>query len=99
MVTIIEKKEDAGGAECIDFKVDRSFREPDRILGKWQHPLEELGGLVSIPQNDFNGTVDEEFKKVVTFAECHGIPFILVNDREGLYPAARRPSWRPLVSS
>ena len=43
MVQVIDRMEDAGGAECIKFRVYRSPRDPNRILANWQHGVSEHG--------------------------------------------------------
>ncbi len=36
MVAVIEEKEYAGTAQCIEFKVYLSPTDPNRVLGSWQ---------------------------------------------------------------
>jgi hypothetical protein len=95
MVAIVERQNDAGGAECIEFRVYRSPREDsDRILGAWQHATEEPFGdktAGAIAGNMLGTPVEVEFRNVVSFADVVGIPFIWVNDPSGLFPPDRRP--------
>jgi hypothetical protein len=50
MVQVIDRLEDAGGAECIKFRVYRSTVNPERIRARWQHAA-EVSGMGSIGQS------------------------------------------------
>jgi len=41
VVAIIEGKEEAGGARYIEFKVNQSPTDPNRIVGSWRFPSSE----------------------------------------------------------
>ena len=99
MVQIIEKQQDAGGAECIKFRVYRSQNPdtPDLILGGWQHSTEEPAypkGALAVAGNQLGTPVETEYLRVVSYAHEHGIPFVWVDDPHGLYPTAQRPSFQ-----
>jgi hypothetical protein len=90
MVQVIERLEDAGGAEYIKLRVHRSSRDPHRILGSWLHPVDEHG-MASIGQSPLGSPVEIEFKRAFNEAAQHGVPFLWVDDPEGLFPPAKRP--------
>ena len=90
MVAVIEDKESAGGAQCIEFKVHRSPIDPNRILGSWRLAA---GGSTEtvIDESRPETTVEVEFRHVVDCADQHGIPFVWVNDPDELFaPFVRR---------
>lgn len=82
MVAVIDELSEAGGSSFIEFKVERSPDDPDRILGSWCFAR---GGRV-IDQSRLDTTVVMEFRFVVDCADQHGIPFVWVNDPEELFP-------------
>jgi hypothetical protein len=90
VVAIIEGKEEAGGARYIEFKVDQSPTDPNRIVGSWRFPSSESAGMV-IGQNRLDTTIETEFRHVVDCADQHGIPFVWVNDPDELFPPYNRP--------
>jgi hypothetical protein len=90
MAQVIDRMEDAGGADCIRFRVYRSPREHDRILADWQHPV-EVNGMMSIGQSQLGVPVEIEFKRAFNEAAQYGVPFLWVYDLEGLFPSAKRP--------
>jgi hypothetical protein len=90
MVQVIDKLEDAGGAECIRFRVYRSPRDPNRILGSWQHGVSEQG-MASIGTSVLGTPVEIEYQRVLYEAAQYGVPFLWVDDPEGLFPPAKRP--------
>ncbi|MGH7113290.1 MAG: hypothetical protein ACREE9_02210 [Stellaceae bacterium] len=87
MVAVIEGKEEAGGATCIEFKVCRSPTDPDRILGSWRfvHGQSSL-----VDQSKPDATVLGEFRHAVDCADLHGIAFVWVNDPDELFPPWER---------
>lgn len=82
MVAIIEGKEEAGGAQYIEFKVCRSEADPDRPQASWRFPVE---GTV-IGQSSGGKPVLAEFRFAVDCADQHGVPFVWVNDPDELFP-------------
>jgi hypothetical protein len=95
MVQVVERKEDIGQDECIEFKVYRSPRDPNRILGSWQHGhMEPVGpkGAIAIDHNALGSPVETEYLRVLNCADECGVPFVLVIDDNGLFPPASRPS-------
>jgi hypothetical protein len=91
MVQVIEKLEDAGGAECIRFKPYRSPRDPNRKLADWQHGVSEQG-MASIGTSVLRTPVKDEFKRAFNEAVQYDVPFLWVDDPEGLFPPADRPT-------
>ena len=91
MVQIIDRLEDAGGAECIRLRVRRSSGDPNLILGDWQHAADEHG-RASIGQSQLGGSVDLEYKRAYNEAVRYGVPFLWVDDPEGRFPPAKRPT-------
>jgi hypothetical protein len=100
MVQIIEKQQDAEGAECIKFRVYRSQNPntPDLILGEWQHATEEPNpgnpkGALGIANSQLGTPVGIEYEHVKTHADKHGVPFVWVDDPQGLFPSSQRLSF------
>jgi hypothetical protein len=90
MVQVIESLEDAGGAKCIRFRVYRSPRNPNRILADWQHPV-EVNGMVGIGTSVLGTPVEIEFQRAFNEATQYSVPFLWVDDPQGLFPPAKRP--------
>jgi hypothetical protein len=90
MAQVIDRLEDAGGAEYIRFRPYRSPRDPNRILANWQHGASE-SGMASIGISQLGVPVETEFKRAFNEAVQYGVPFLLVEDPEGLFPPAKRP--------
>jgi hypothetical protein len=92
MVQVIERLEDAGGAEskCIRFRVYRSPREHNRVLANWQNGVSEHG-MASIGTSQLGVPVEIEFQRAFNEAAQYGVPFLWVDDPEGLFPPAQRP--------
>jgi hypothetical protein len=95
MVGIIERKDDAAGAEFIELRVYRSPTNTDRILGQWQHtngsrPVIEP--RLQSQQSTLGTPVEIEFERVVAYSDACGIPFIWVNDPQGLFPSSNWPA-------
>jgi hypothetical protein len=88
VVAVIEGKEEAGGARYIEFKVDRSPTDPNRILGSWRLVH---GESTLIDQSRPDTPIGLEFRQVVDCADQHGIPFVWVNDPDELFPPWERP--------
>lgn len=83
MVAVIEGQEEAGGAHFIEFRVQRSSADPNRIVGSWRLAHGELS---LIDQSRTDAPIGLEFRQAVDCADQHGIPFVWVNDPEGLFP-------------
>jgi hypothetical protein len=90
MAQVIDRMEDAGGAEYIMFRPYRSPRDPNCILANWQHGASE-NGMASIGTSQLGVPVETEFKRAFNEAVQYGVPFLLVEDPEGLFPPAKRP--------
>ena len=93
MVQVIDTVGDAGGAECIRFRVRRSRRDPNLILGSWQHAVDEHG-MGSVGQSEpgvLSVSVEIEFQRARSWAAQCGVSFLWVDDPEGLFPPAKRP--------
>jgi hypothetical protein len=87
MVQVIDKKEEAGGATCIKFRVYRSHRG---IRANWQHGA-TVHGMASIGTSQLGLDVETDFKRAFNEAVQYGVPFLWVDDPEGLFPPAKRP--------
>ena len=77
-------------AECFKLRVRRSSRDPNLILGDWQHAADEHG-MASIGQSQLGGSVDLEYKRAYNEAIEYGVLFLWVDDPNGLFPPAKRP--------
>jgi len=89
VVAVIDEKESAGGARCIEFEVYRGPTDPDRILGRWRFAVGDPSGTV-IDESRPGTPVETEFRHVVDCADQHGIPFVWVNDPDELFPPFAR---------
>jgi hypothetical protein len=87
VVTVIEGKEEAGGARYIEFKVHRSETDPSYIHGSWRFAHGDSG---LIDQSKLESPVGTEFRLVLDCADQHGIPFVWVNDPDELFPPWER---------
>jgi hypothetical protein len=86
VVQVIDKLEDGG---VIRFNVRRSSRDHNLILGSWQHAVDEHG-MGSLGQNEFGGSVEIEYQRVRHWAAQYGVPFVWVDDPNGLFPPPQR---------
>ncbi|HXC13892.1 MAG TPA: hypothetical protein VNV39_13730 [Stellaceae bacterium] len=86
MVAVIEGKEEAGGAQYIEFTVHRSPDDPNLVLGSWRF----AHGDRTIDQSKPGASIVMEFHFAVDCADQHGIPFVWVNDPEELFPPWER---------
>ena len=91
MVQVIDSMEDAGGAECINFKVYRSPVNPERILASWQHAV-EVNGMASVGTSQLGVPVEIEYQRAFNEAVQYGVPFLWVDDPERLFPTVKRPT-------
>jgi hypothetical protein len=94
VIQVIERKEDAGTDPCIELSVYRSPANPDRILGQWQHSESMQGGdkgLIAINQSQLGTPIEIEFQRALDCGHRCGVPFLWVNDPQGLYPPSERP--------
>jgi hypothetical protein len=87
MVAIIEGREEAGGAQYIEFEVYRSSSDPNHVLGRWRFAHRGI----AIDQSKLGTTVEMEFRCAVDCADQHGIPFVWINDPDELFPPWTRP--------
>ena len=96
MVQIIENEQDAGGAERIKFSPYWSPINADRILANWQHAMEPiyLKGPAPILGHQLGTPVEIELQRAVTLAHQYGIPFVWIDDPNGLFPPPDRPTFR-----
>jgi hypothetical protein len=85
MVAVIEAEEEAGGARCLEFKVQRSPTDPGRVLGCWRLAHGEL-----VDRNRDEAAAAAEFRLALDCADENGIPFVWVNDPESLFPPWER---------
>ena len=90
MVQVIDKLEDADGAKYIQFRVYRSSN--NLIRGRWQHAVDEPGRMASIGQSQLRTPVKDEYKRAFNEAVQYDVPFLWVDDPEGLFPPADRPT-------
>jgi hypothetical protein len=88
MVQIIEHEQHAGGAKCIRFRPYRSKRRQNVILAHWQHAMEPVDpkGPAPIPGHTLGTPVDIELIRAMDVAHEDGIPFVWIDDPDGLFP-------------
>jgi hypothetical protein len=95
MVQIIEDQQNAVGGECIRFRPYESKRYPGVIAANWQHTPEPASakGPAPVPQDTPGTRVDIEFMRAVEVAYQDGVPFVWIDDPNGLFPPADRPTF------
>jgi hypothetical protein len=86
MVQVIDRLEEAG---VIRFRIHRSSRDPNLILGSCQHAVDEHG-MGSIGQSPLGSPVEIEYQRAFNEAAQYGVPFVWVDDPGGLFPPAKR---------
>ena len=94
MVQVINKLEDAAGAEYIQFRV---YRSSNNLRGGSQHAVDEPGRMASIGQTQLGTPVELEFRRAFNEAVQYGVPFLWVDDPDGLFPPAKRPTLHEAV--
>jgi hypothetical protein len=96
VVQIIENEEEAGGAKFIRFRVHPSKRTPGEVLGSWQHAMEPTypKGPAAVLGNKLGTPAVIEFQNAVAAAHEDGIPFVWIDDPDGLFPPADRPTFQ-----
>ena len=87
MVAVIEGEEEAGGARCIEFKVHRGETDANLISASWRFAH---GQSTLVDQSQPDAPAWKEFRHVLDCADQHGIPFVWVNDPDGLFPPWER---------
>ncbi len=91
MVAIIERRDEAGEAPYVEFRPHGQPSGAAGALGSWEY-AERAGARAALMDWDHDtGPVDEAFRDAVRFAVEHGIPFVWVNDPQGLFPPGKRP--------
>ena len=96
MIKIIEKEQDAGVAD----RRIQGLPEPDkfrsnsrRLAARHDEPAYPKG-IIGIATSTLGTPVEIEFQRAVTHAHQHGVPFVWVDDPDGLFPPSERPSFR-----
>jgi hypothetical protein len=87
MVAVIDAKEEAGAARYLEFRVERSAADPDRVLGCWR--LAHSGSTL-VDESRPEAAAAEEFRLALDCADQNGIPFVWVNDPDSLFPPGAR---------
>ncbi len=89
IVQVVERREDAGQAACIEFRVYRDPVDDTVILGEMSF-AESVGTAIGITTSNLGAPVEAEYLKVLDFANRHGIPFVWIDDPRGLFPPSKR---------
>lgn len=84
MVAVIDEKDEAGAAHCLEFRVSRD--PSGRILGSWR--LEHPGS--NLVDESRGGAAAAEFRLALDCADQHGIGFLWVDDPDALFPPWER---------
>ena len=94
MVQIIETKEEAGTQLYIEFVVYRSPTDRNRPLARWQDSGSVYSGrerAMPIGTSKLGTPIEEQYLRAIgSEFECR-VPFLWVNDPEGLFPRSTRP--------
>ncbi len=92
MVAIIERREEAGQAPYVEFRVHADSAAGTAAVGSWQY-REHAGPRAALKawEHETGSPVDEVFRDAIRFAVEHGIPFVWVNDPGRLFPSEKRP--------
>jgi len=87
VVKVIENRTDAGQSAVFEFKVYKSRR---RVLG-YLKPYElRDGSRARWVRTDFGRDATQVFKIVIQLAKHHRIPFVYVDDPEGVFRPDKR---------
>ncbi len=91
MVSIIEKRQEAGDAPYVEFRV-HAGPEGAPALATWEY-LEHAGPRAALgtPEYEMGAPIDEIFRDAIRYAAEHRIPFVWINDPEHLFPPDKRP--------
>jgi hypothetical protein len=94
VVQVIETREEAGTQLDIEFVVYRSPSDPNCPLTRWNHSEKVYGGpekVMPIGTSKLGTPIEEQYLRALGSAiECR-VPFLWVNDPEGLFPRSARP--------
>jgi hypothetical protein len=85
VVAVIDERDEAGSARCLEFRVHRG--PAGGILGSWR--LEHAGSSL-VDESRPGAAAAAEFRIAVDCADQNGIPFLWVNDPEALFPPWER---------
>jgi hypothetical protein len=87
VVKVIENKTDAGQSAVFEFKV---YKSRQRVLG-YLKPYEIRDhGRARWVRTDFGRDAKQVFETVIQLAKQHSIPFVCVDDPEGVFPPDKR---------
>ncbi len=86
MVAVIDDKSEAGGARYLEFRVERSPEDPARIIAVWS--LRQADRVIDGSKP--GTTAAAELRFAVDCADQHGIPFVLIDDPDELFPPWER---------
>jgi hypothetical protein len=94
LVQVIETKAEAGTQLYIEFVVYRSPSDPTRPLASWQHSDSVHSGAetaMPIGTSGLHTPIEERYLRAPGTAIEYRVPFLWVNDPEGLFPRSARP--------
>ena len=88
MVRIIRNKEEAAEEPCIDFKVYMSSKDRSTVCGYSNFDYQIAADSVAFVKSSFGVPAAEAFQQAKEYAEANHIPYIFIDDPEGLFNEA-----------
>ena len=90
MARIIEREQDAGGAAMLHLKIYRSGKDGHSVLGHASPGAHVSGSIATFPQVEFGTPADEALRQACQIADEARIPFVWIDDPNGLFPPEKR---------
>jgi hypothetical protein len=90
MVDVIDREEEAAGAPCVVFHVYTRPNRPEPVLGAvlFGAPTDERA--YRWDAGELGTPVAAALERALGFAQMHGVPFVRVDDPQGLFPPESR---------
>jgi hypothetical protein len=86
VVAVIDDKSEAGGGRYLEFRVQRSAEDPERVVACWS--LRQADRTIDGSKPGTTAAIELRF--AVDCADQHGIPFVWVDDPDELFPPWER---------
>jgi hypothetical protein len=94
MVQVVENQRDAHDLACIELLVYRSPKERSDILGEIKFFEMATDREARLTRSPLGVKVEDAFAGALDLAAKRAIPFVWVNDPEGLFPPEKRGTVR-----
>ena len=90
MVEIIDREEEASGAPCVVFHVYTRPNRPEPVLGAVLFGAPDDERAYRWEAGELGTPVGAAFERALGYAQVHGVPFVCVDDPNGLFPPESR---------